>query len=157
MNNPTFLSGKKILVAVTGSIAAVKAPALISQLIKAGAEIRCVITPSAAMLVSPLSLSTLSRNKCYQDKDQWKDHQTKPLHIALAEWAELILVTPMSATSLSKFTNGNADGLLASILLAAQSQIVVAAAMNTSMWSHQSVKKNWNYLKTIEQVITSRT
>jgi len=154
MNNPTFLSGKKILVAVTGSIAAVKAPALISQLIKAGAEIRCVITPSAAMLVSPLSLSTLSRNKCYQDKDQWKDHQTKPLHIALAEWAELILVTPMSATSLSKFTNGNADGLLASILLAAQSQIVVAAAMNTSMWSHQSVKKNWNYLKTIEQVIT---
>ena len=154
MINSTSLSGKKILVAVTGSIAAVKAPILISRLIKAGAEVRCVITQSASKLVSPLSLSTLSRNKCYQDKDQWQDGQTKPLHIALAEWAELILVTPMTATSLSKFTNGNADGLLASILLAAQSQIIVAAAMNTSMWSNQSVKMNWNYLKTIDQVIT---
>ena len=154
MNNPTSLSGKKILVAVTGSIAAVKAPILISRLIKSGAEVRCVLTQSAAKLVSPLSLSTLSRNKCYQDKDQWDDSQTKPLHIALAEWAELIIVAPMSATSLSKFSNGNADGLLASILLASQSQIVIAAAMNTSMWENQSVKKNWNYLKTIDQVIS---
>ena len=153
MNN-SILSGKKILVAITGSIAAVKAPILVSRLVKAGAEVRCVITQSAAKLVSPLSLSTLSRNKCYQDKDQWEDSQSKPLHIALAEWAELIIVAPMSATSLSKFTNGNADGLLSSILLAAQSQIVIAAAMNTSMWSNQSIKKNWNYIKTIDQVIS---
>ena len=154
MINSTSLSGKKILVAVTGSIAAVKAPILVSRLIKAGAEVKCVITQSAANLVSPLSLSTLSRNKCYQDKDQWADSQTKPLHIALAEWAELIIVAPMSATSLSRFTSGSADGLLASILLASQSQIVMAAAMNTSMWEHQSVKKNWNYVKNIDQVIT---
>ena len=153
MNNASSLSGKKILVAVTGSIAAVKAPILISRLIKIGAVVKCVVTQSAANLVSPLSLSTLSRNKCYQDKDQWQNSQTKPLHIALAEWAELIVVAPMSATSLSKFTNGNADGLIASILLAAQSQIVIAPAMNTSMWSNQSVKKNWDYLKTINQVI----
>ena len=154
MINSTSLSGKKILVAVTGSIAAVKAPILVSRLIKAGAEVKCVITQSASNLVSPLSLSTLSRNKCYQDKDQWADFQTKPLHIALAEWAELIIVAPLSATSLSKFTSGSADGLLASILLASQSQIVMAAAMNTSMWENQSVKKNWNYVKTIDQVIT---
>lgn len=154
MINSTSLSGKKILVAVTGSIAAVKAPILVSRLIKAGAEVKCVITQSAANLVSPLSLSTLSRNKCYQDKDQWDDSQTKPLHIALAEWAELIIVAPMSATSLSRFTSGSADGLLASILLASQSQIIMAAAMNTSMWEHQSVKKNWNYVKNIDQVIT---
>ena len=154
MINSTSLTGKKILVAVTGSIAAVKAPILVSRLIKAGAEVKCVITQSATNLVSPLSLSTLSRNKCYQDKDQWADSQTKPLHIALAEWAELIIVAPLSATSLSKFTSGSADGLLASILLASQSQIVMAAAMNTSMWENQSVKKNWNYVKTIEQVIT---
>ncbi len=154
MINSTSLSGKKILVAVTGSIAAVKAPILVSRLIKAGAEVKCVITQSATNLVSPLSLSTLSRNKCYQDKDQWSDSQTKPLHIALAEWAELIIVAPLSATSLSKFTSGSADGLLASILLASQSQIVMAAAMNTSMWDNQSVKKNWNYVKTIDQVIT---
>ena len=154
MINSTSLSRKKILVAVTGSIAAVKAPILVSRLIKAGAEVKCVITQSATNLVSPLSLSTLSRNKCYQDKDQWADSQTKPLHIALAEWAELIIVAPLSATSLSKFTSGSADGLLASILLASQSQIVMAAAMNTSMWENQSVKKNWNYVKTIDQVIT---
>ena len=154
MINSTSLSEKKILVAVTGSIAAVKAPILVSRLIKAGAEVKCVITQSAANLVSPLSLSTLSRNKCYQDKDQWADSQTKPLHIALAEWAELIIVAPMSATSLSRFTSGSADGLLASILLASQSQIIMAAAMNTSMWEHQSVKKNWNYVKNIDQVIT---
>ena len=154
MINSTALSGKKILVAVTGSIAAVKAPILVSRLIKAGAEVKCVITQSATNLVSPLSLSTLSRNKCYQDKDQWADSQTKPLHIALAEWAELIIVAPMSATSLSRFTSGSADGLLASILLASQSQIIMAAAMNTSMWEHQSVKKNWNYVKNIDQVIT---
>ena len=154
MNNPTSLSGKKILVAVTGSIAAVKSPILISRLIKAGAEVRCVITQNAAKLVSPLSLSTLSRHQCYQDKDQWNDYQKKPLHIALAEWAELIIVAPMSATSISKFSHGNADGLLASILLAAQSQIIVAAAMNTSMWSNQSVRQNWNYLKTIDQIIS---
>ena len=154
MINSTSLSGKKILVAVTGSIAAVKAPILVSRLIKAGAEVKCVITQSATNLVSTLSLSTLSRNKCYQDKDQWADSQTKPLHIALAEWSELIIVAPLSATSLSKFTSGSADGLLASILLASQSQIVMAAAMNTSMWENQSVKKNWNYVKTIDQVIT---
>ncbi|WP_413677240.1 bifunctional phosphopantothenoylcysteine decarboxylase/phosphopantothenate--cysteine ligase CoaBC [Prochlorococcus sp. MIT 0916] len=154
MNNLNSLSGKKILVAITGSIAAVKAPILVSRLIKAGVEVKCVMTKSASKLVSPLSLSTLSRNQCYQDKDQWDDSQTKPLHIALAEWAELIIVAPMSATSLSKFTCGNADGLLASILLASKSQIVIAAAMNTSMWENQSVKKNWNYLKTIEQVIS---
>ena len=147
------LSGKKILVAVTGSIAAIKAPILVSRLVKSGVEVRCVITQSAAKLVSPLSLSTLSRNKCYQDKDQWEDSQSKPLHIALAEWAELIIVAPMSATSLSKFTSGNADGLLASILLASQSQIITAAAMNTSMWENQSVKKNWQYLNTIDKVI----
>ncbi len=154
MINSTSLFGKKILVAVTGSIAAVKAPILVSRLIKAGAEVKCVITQSATNLVSPLSLSTLSRNKCYQDKDQWADSQAKPLHIALAEWAELIIVAPLSATSLSKFTSGSADGLLASILLASQSQIVMAAAMNTSMWENQSVKKNWNYVKNIDQVIT---
>ena len=154
MNNLTSLSGKKILVAVTGSIAAVKAPILVSRLIKAGVEVKCVVTKSATKLVSPLSLSTLSRNKCYQDKDQWDHSQTKPLHIALAEWAELIIVAPISATSLSKFTNGNADGLLASILLASQSQIIIAAAMNTSMWKNPSVKKNWDYAKTIDQVIS---
>ncbi len=153
MTSSTSLFGKKILVGVTGSIAAIKTPILVSRLIKAGAEVKCIVTPNSTNLVSPLSLSTLSRNKCFQDKDQWEDYQAKPLHISLAEWAELIIVAPMSATSLSKFVHGNADGLLASTLLATDSQIIVAAAMNTSMWSNQSVQENWNSVQKREQVI----
>ncbi len=71
------LTGKKILVIATGSIAAIKTPILISNLIKNKAEVRCVITNSASKLVSPLSLSTLSRNRSYQDKDQWDPNQAK--------------------------------------------------------------------------------
>ncbi len=153
MTSSTSLLGKKVLVGVTGSIAAIKTPILVSRLVQAGAEVKCILTPNSTNLVSPLSLSTLSRNKCFQDKDQWEDYQAKPLHISLAEWADLIIVAPMSATSLSKFVHGNADGLLASTLLAADSQIIVAAAMNTSMWSNQSVKNNWNSLQKREQVI----
>ncbi len=153
MNSSTSLFGKKILVGVTGSIAAIKTPLMVSRLVKAGAEVKCIVTANSINLVSPLSLSTLSRNKCFQDKDQWEDYQAKPLHIYLAEWAELIIVAPISATSLSKFVHGNADGLLASTLLAADSQIIFAAAMNTSMWSHQSVKNNWNSVQKRDQVI----
>ncbi len=153
MKISTSLFGKKILVGLTGSIAAIKTPLLVSRLVKAGAEVKCIVTPNSTNLVSPLSLSTLSRNKCFQDKDQWEDYQTKPLHISLAEWAELIIVAPMSATSLYKFVHGNADGLLASTLLAADAQIIVAAAMNTSMWSNQSVKNNWNSIQKNDQVI----
>ncbi len=153
MTSSTSLFGKRILVGVTGSIAAIKTPILVSRLVKAGAEVKCIVTPNSTNLVSPLSLSTLSRNQCFQDKDQWEDYQSKPLHISLAEWAELIIVAPMSATSLSKFVHGNGDGLLASTLLAADSQIIVAAAMNTSMWSNQSVKNNWNNIQKREQII----
>ncbi len=153
MDNSSSLLGKKILVAITGSIAAVKSPLLVSRLVQRGAEVKCVVTKSAANLVSPLSLSTLSRSKCYQDKDQWEESQTKPLHIYLSEWADLIIVAPMTATTLSKFVYGNADGLLASILLATESQIIMVAAMNTAMWSNQAVKSNWAYVKKIDQII----
>ena len=94
------LAGKKILVAASGSIAAVKTPLLVSSLIKSGAEVRCLITPSAANLVSAISLASLSRNRCYQDADQWSAIEPKPLHISLAEWADLIVVAPLSASTL---------------------------------------------------------
>ena len=112
------LKGQKILVIATGSIAAVKTPLLISNLIKIGAEVRCRITPSASRLVSPVSLSTLSRNRCYEDRDQWDPQWGKPLHIELAEWADLIAIAPLSASSLSRWVNGLSEGLAASVLLA---------------------------------------
>ena len=76
------VEGRHVLVAASGSIAAVKTPLLVSGLVQAGAKVKCVLTPSAAKLVSPISLATLSRNICYQDEDQWTPSQSRPLHIA---------------------------------------------------------------------------
>ena len=155
MNNEELqsLQGVKVLVGVAGSIAATKTPMLVSNLIKAGAEVRCVVTKSASMLVSPIALSTLSRNRCFQDEDQWDPKESKPLHISLSEWAEIIVIAPLSATSLSKWVNGSAEGLLASILLASEKPIIAAAAMNTGMWQNSSVIKNWKSLDDYPKVL----
>ncbi len=142
-----LLRGRRVLLGVSGSIAAVKTPLLVSALVKAGAEVRCIITPSAAKLISPLSLATLSRQRCYQDEDQWNPVQTRPLHIELAEWAEIVVVAPLSASSLSRWAQGLADGLLASLLLACECPVVAAPAMNTAMWENPAVHSNWRKLK----------
>lgn len=144
--DPGSLAGRRVLVAASGSIAAVKTPLLVSALVKAGAEVRCVITPSAAQLVSAVALASLSRHRCYQDVDQWDPQQARPLHVALAEWAELVVVAPLSATSLARWTQGLGDGLLASVLLAFEGPVVAAAAMNTGMWTHPAVRRNWETL-----------
>ncbi len=145
--------GLKILVCVSGSIAAVKTPLLVSELIKSGAEVRCVITQSASHLVSPLALSTLSRHRCYQDEDQWNKKEHKPLHIALSEWADIIVIAPLSASSLSRWVTGLGDNLLASILLASESPIIAAAAMNTGMWQNNAVIKNWETLDNYPKIL----
>ncbi len=147
------LKNKKILVIATGSIAAIKTPILISNLIKRGAEVKCVVTPSASKLVSPLSLSTLSRNRSYQENDQWDPIQAKPLHIELAEWSDFIVVAPLSASSLSRWVNGLSEGLAASILLASEKPVIAAAAMNTSMWENEAIKNNWEKLNAYKNVI----
>ncbi len=149
----TTLNGRRILVAVSGSIAAVKTPLLVSSLIKAGAKVRCLVTPSAAQLVSPISLASISRNRCYQDEDQWSAVEPRPLHIALAEWAELIVIAPLSATSLGRWTNGIAEGLLSSVLLASEQPVIAAAAMNTGMWLNPSVQNNWLQIKKSPRVL----
>ena len=150
---PVVLQGRRILVAASGSIAAVKTPLLVSALVKAGAEVRCVVTPSAAQLVSPVALASLSRHRCYQDGDEWDSCQPRPLHIALAEWAELVIVAPLSASTLARWTQGLADGLLASLLLASECPVIAAAAMNTAMWRHPAVMRNWALLADDERVL----
>lgn len=147
------LRGRRLLVAVSGSIAAVKTPLLVSALVKAGAEVRCLVTASAAKLVSPLALATLSRHRCYQDDDEWDSSRSRPLHIELAEWAELVLVAPLSATSLSRWSQGSGDGLLACVLLACECPVVAAIAMNTAMWNHSAVQRNWQVVQTFPGVI----
>ena len=140
------LANKRILLAVSGSIAAVKVPQLVSALVQRGALVRCVLTPSAAQLVSPAALASLSRHHCYLEADQWLASQPRPLHIELAEWAEILLLVPLSASSLARLAHGLADNLVASIFLASEAPRLLAAAMNTSMWQAAAVQRNWQVL-----------
>lgn len=144
---------KRILVAASGSIAAVKTPALVSALVKAGAQVRCLVTASAAELVSPVALASLSRHRCYQESDQWDASRSRPLHIELAEWSELLIVAPLSASSLARWSQGSADGLLASVLLAFEGTVLAVPAMNTAMWAHVAVQRNWSLVQEFPRVI----
>ena len=139
--------------AVSGSIAAVKTPLLVSALVKAGAEVRCLVTSSGAALVSPIALASLSRHRCYLEADQWNPVAPRPLHIERAEWAELTVVAPLSASSLARWSQGSADGLLASVLLATEGPVIAAPAMNTAMWRHPAVQRNWLQIQEFPKVV----
>ena len=147
------LCGRRVLVAVSGSIAAVKTPLLVSALVKAGAEVRCLVTTSGAALVSSVALASLSRHRCYLEADQWNPAASRPLHIELAEWAELTIVAPLSASSLARWSQGSADGLLASVLLAMEGPVIAAPAMNTAMWRHPAVQRNWLQIQDFPGVV----
>jgi phosphopantothenoylcysteine decarboxylase/phosphopantothenate--cysteine ligase len=150
---PDPLAGRRVLIAVCGGIAAVKVPGLVSRLVQRGARVRCLLTPSAERLVSGVALATLSRERCYRDADQWRADEPRPLHIALAEWAELVLVAPLGATSLARWVHGFGDGLLAGTLLACEAPLVAAAAMNTAMWRSEPVQRNWRQLAAMPHVL----
>ena len=152
-DQPSPLNGRRVLVAVSGSIAAVKTPLLVSALVKAGAEVRCLVTSSGAALVSPIALASLSRHRCYLEADQWNPVAPRPLHIELAEWAELTVVAPLSASSLARWSQGSADGLLASVLLATEGPVIAAPAMNTAMWRHPAVQRNWLQIQEFPKVV----
>jgi phosphopantothenoylcysteine decarboxylase/phosphopantothenate--cysteine ligase len=147
------LAGRRILVGISGSIAAVKLPQVVSALVQRGARVRCVLTPSAERLVSAVALASLSRHPCHLDADQWSHQAPRPLHVELAEWAELVLVAPLSATSLGRWVQGLGDTLLASTLLATEAPVVAAAAMNTAMWSAPAVLRNWQTLQAFGRVL----
>tara|TARA_Y100001970_G_C14259269_1_gene878385 strand:+ start:11855 stop:13108 length:1254 start_codon:yes stop_codon:yes gene_type:complete len=144
---------KKILVLISGSIACIKTPLIVSDLSKTGMTIKCVITESAKKLVSQISLSILSRNKCYSDIDFWDSDQTKPLHIELAEWADIILIAPLSASSLSRWATGLSEGLVANILLATKKPIIAIPAMNTQMWTNSATQTNWERITSYKNVL----
>ena len=154
MNTENKESKIKLLILITGSIAAVRIPLLVSQLVKEKYEIKCVISENAEKLIKPLSLSILSRNSCILEKDQWSNHQSTPLHIDLCNWAEIMVIAPLTATTLSKWVTGNADGLIPSILIANTKPIIVAPAMNTKMWINKAVKKNYALLDNYSNVLS---
>ena len=124
-------SKTKVLLLITGSIAAVRIPLLVSQLAKENYEVRCVLSENAEKFIKPLSLSILSRTPCILEEDQWSSNQSTPLHIELCNWSDVLIIAPLTATTLSKWVTGNAEGLIPSILIANIKPIIVAPAMNT--------------------------
>ncbi|OFX48203.1 MAG: phosphopantothenoylcysteine decarboxylase [Bacteroidetes bacterium GWA2_30_7] len=141
-----FLEGKKIILGVTGSIAAYKAAILIRLLVKEGAEVKVVMTPSSKEFITPLTLSTLSGSPVLseffnQNSGDWNSH------VDLGLWADLMLVAPASATTIAKMANGIADNLLITTYLSARCPVMVAPAMDLDMLNHNSTKENISKLK----------
>lgn len=136
-----MLQGKKIVLGVTGSIAAYKAAVLTRLLIKAGVEVKVVMTSSAKEFITPLTLSTLSKNPVLTEfiKDetgQWNNH------VELGLWADVILIAPASANSIAKMANGICDNLLSAVYLSARCPVFLAPAMDLDMLSHASTQTN---------------
>lgn len=139
-----MMQGKKILLGITGSIAAYKSVYLVRMLVKAGAEVKVIMTPSAKDFVSPLTLSTLSKNSVLVDLF---DEQSWSNHVMLGRWADVMLIAPLSCNTLAKMANGHCDNLLLAVYLSATCPVVVAPAMDEDMWHHPSTKNNIERLK----------
>jgi phosphopantothenoylcysteine decarboxylase/phosphopantothenate--cysteine ligase len=140
-----MLKGKKILLGITGSIAAYKAIYLVRLLIKEGAEVKVILTPSAKDFVSPLTLSTLSRNPVLTDLF---DEQSWANHVMLGRWADLMLIAPLSCNTLAKMASGQCDNLLMATYLSATCPVAVAPAMDEDMWHHPATKENLKKIET---------
>ncbi|HYH14777.1 MAG TPA: bifunctional phosphopantothenoylcysteine decarboxylase/phosphopantothenate--cysteine ligase CoaBC [Flavisolibacter sp.] len=138
-----MLAGKKVLIGISGSIAAYKIPLLVRQLVKEGAEVRIVMTEASKAFVSKLTLSTLSKSPVLDalfDEVSWSNH------VMLGRWADVMLVAPLSCNTLSKMATGLCDNLLMATYLSATCPVVVAPAMDEDMWHHASTKQNLSTL-----------
>ena len=139
-----MLTGKKIVVGVTGGIAAYKACDLVSRLKKRGAQVRVVLTEHACQFVQPLSFETLSGNPAYTDSF---DRKYEIGHVALAKWADLLLIAPATANCMAKMACGIADDLLSTTCLAVRCPVLVAPAMNCAMWRNPATQANLELLR----------
>lgn len=136
----------RVLVGIGGGIAAYKVCEIISALVKSGAEVKAILTPAAQKFITPLTITTLCRQPAYADTSLWQPHHTRPLHIELGEWADLLVLAPLTANTLAKLAMGLADNLLTNTVLASTAPILVAPAMNTIMWQQSVVQRNWHQL-----------
>ncbi|MEM6377212.1 MAG: bifunctional phosphopantothenoylcysteine decarboxylase/phosphopantothenate--cysteine ligase CoaBC [Bacteroidota bacterium] len=133
------LQGKKILLGITGSIAAYKAAFLTRLLIKSGAEVRVLMTPAATKFISPLTLSTLSKQPVYTEvagAEGWNNH------VELGLWADAMLVAPLTASTLAKMANGVCDNMIVAAYLSARCPVFFAPAMDVDMWHHPATQEN---------------
>ena len=143
MNN---LLEKKILLIICGGISAYKSLEIIRSLKKKGAKVKTILTKSAKEFVTPLSVSSLSQEKVYDDLFNL-ENESEMDHISLSRWADVILVAPTTANTISKLSTGSSDDLASTVMLAADKDIFLAPAMNVRMWEHSSTKENLKKLK----------
>lgn len=140
MNDDT-LKGRRILLGVTGSIAAYKAALLVRGLVKAGADVQVVMTPLAKQFITPLTMATLSKHPILveffdPENGAWNSH------VSLGEWADLYLIAPATANTIAKMTYGIADNLLLTSYLSARCPVAVAPAMDLDMFAHPATQEN---------------
>ena len=150
----SLLSGKKVLLGISGGIAAYKTPILVRELIKKGARVRVVMTPSAKDFVTPLTLSTVSKNPVLSsfiatdhDNPLWNDH------VALGLWADLLLVAPATANTISNMAHAVCNNLLLATYLSAKCPVFIAPAMDLDMYAHKAQQKNLSALKKVGNVV----
>ena len=145
------LNGKKIVVGVCGSIAAYKSAILVRNLIKAGAEVKVILTASASQFITPLTLSTLSKNPVYShltnEGTEWNNH------VELGLWADAMVIAPASANTIAKMANGNCDNMLLAVYLSAKCPVFYAPAMDLDMWKHKAVKSNIDLLHSYGNIL----
>ncbi|MGB0777246.1 MAG: bifunctional phosphopantothenoylcysteine decarboxylase/phosphopantothenate--cysteine ligase CoaBC [Flavobacteriaceae bacterium] len=143
----SILSGKKVLLGISAGIAAYKSAFLVRELIKAGAEVKVVMTPASKAFVTPLTLSTLSKNPVHSEFYESEDeNEVWTNHVDLGLWADLMLIAPLTANSLSKMVTGESDNLLLAVYLSAKCPVYVAPAMDLDMYLHQSTQSNLELL-----------
>ena len=144
----SVLSGKKIILGVSGGIAAYKSASLVRLFIKAGADVQVIMTPSAKDFVTPLTLSTLSKNPVYSTFfDQDNQEALWNNHVDFALWADLIVIAPATASTMSKMVSGNCDNLLIATYLSSKCPIYIAPAMDLDMYKHMSTTTNLEFFK----------
>jgi phosphopantothenoylcysteine decarboxylase/phosphopantothenate--cysteine ligase len=140
------MAPRRILLAISGGIAAYKGPELVRVLRRAGHEVRCMLTPEAERFVAPLSLQAVSGSLVRRNLfDPGEEGEID--HIGLADWADLVLVAPATANLLAKMAHGLADDLVTAVLLATRAPILAAPAMNVNMWSHVATQANLDLLR----------
>ena len=140
------LYNKKILLIICGGISAYKSLELIRLLKKLGAEVKTILTVSGKQFVTPLSITSLSQEKVYEDLFS-VENETEMDHISLSRWCDIILVAPITANTISKLSNGSSEDLASTVILASNKDILICPAMNVRMWEHPSTKSNLEKLK----------